>query len=261
MKEELRIFFTAIMFYTRIPCPSWVDHSADYINKSVRYLPLIGWIVGAVAGGGLIAGDFLVSPLFGAVLFTAISVWMTGAFHEDGFADVCDGFGGGWTKEQVLQIMKDSRVGTYAVVGLILLLLLKMSLIVVMTAKIDYLTLLLIAVNGHVLSRLMAATVIFTHDYVREDERSKAKPVAKAFSKTNAIVTIVLGCVPSLVIFYLTERVEWLLLPLALYFVKIYLSNLFQKRIGGYTGDCLGATQQVTEVAYYLLVIILWRFI
>ena len=260
MKEEIGVFFTAVMFYTRIPCPSWVDHSADYINKSVRYFPVIGWIIGTVSSLGFLCGAFLVSPLFGAVLFSAVSVWLTGAFHEDGFSDVCDGFGGGWTKEQILQIMKDSRVGTYAVVGLVLLFLLKTSLLAELSV-LNLWTLFLIGVNGHTLSRLMAASVIFTHTYVREDEQSKAKPVAKAFTRTNIVFATILGMVPIVVLYIVTNEIVWLALPFALYLIKMYMSYMFKKRIGGYTGDCLGAVQQVTEVTFYLLAFILWKFI
>jgi len=156
--------------------------------------------------------------------------------------------------------MKDSRVGTYAVVGLALLFLTKISLLIELSV-LDPFILFLLGINAHTLSRLMAATIIFTHTYVREDEQSKAKPVAKAFSTTNVIVAIILGIVPTVILFSLTQEYYWLLLPFGLYLVKIYLSHFFQRKIGGYTGDCLGAAQQITEVAFYLLAFILWKFI
>ena len=130
MKKELRIFFTALMFYTRIPCPGWVDHSEDYLNKATRYFPLIGWLIG-LAMALVIYGSLFILPISVCVILAlAVSVLMTGAFHEDGFGDVCDGFGGGWTKSQILEIMKDSRVGTYSVVGFILLFALKMAALI-----------------------------------------------------------------------------------------------------------------------------------
>lgn len=263
MKEEIKIFLTAVMFYTRIPCPSWVDHSADYVNKSIRYFPLIGWMVGTVTSLGFIGGSLLVSPLFGAIVYVIFSVWMTGAFHEDGFADVCDGFGGGWTKEQILNIMKDSRVGTYAVVGLLLLILIKVSLLSELAAFFTHspLTLLLIGVSGHSLSRLMAASVIFSHPYVREDELSKVKPVAKSYTTTNVILSVVFGLLPVVALGFIDDQWYGLLVPFPVYLVKIYLARFFKKWIGGYTGDCLGATQQVTEVFYYLVVFIVWKYI
>ncbi|MEM9897398.1 MAG: adenosylcobinamide-GDP ribazoletransferase [Bacteroidota bacterium] len=261
MKEELKIFFTAIMFYTRIPCPSWVDHSPEYINKSVRYFPAVGWVVGAVSGLFFLLGNWLIGPFFAALLFIAVSVWVTGAFHEDGFADVCDGFGGGWTKAQVLTIMKDSRVGTYAVAGLILLIMMKVSLLIELSRLEQGVFLLLILMNGHTISRMIAATVIFTHDYVREDEQSKAKPVAKSYSRVNVFLVLILGLIPTFAIAYFTSFWWWCLIPLPLYLVKVLLAHFFKKKIGGYTGDCLGATQQVVEVVYYLVVIAIWKFI
>ncbi|WP_462247898.1 adenosylcobinamide-GDP ribazoletransferase [Ekhidna sp.] len=261
MKEELKIFFTAIMFYTRIPCPSWVDHNPVYINKSVRYFPLIGWIIGALSGAGFLLGNWLVGPIFASLLFMVTSVWLTGAFHEDGFADVCDGFGGGWTKEQILTIMKDSRVGTYAVVGLVLLILVKLSLLLEIPKNHQGLLLILILINGHTLSRMIAASVIFTLDYVREDELSKAKPVAKSYSKTNFILVFLFGLIPTILIGYLSNQWLWIFIPAPLFFVKMILARFFKMKIGGYTGDCLGATQQVVEVAYYLTIVVFWKFI
>src|SRR4051794_21756033 len=111
MKKELRIFFTAIMFLTRLPVPRFTDHSPEYLKQSSRYFPLVGWIVGGI--GALVF--YLFSSFFSLELSLLASiiatVLATGAFHEDGFADVCDAFGGGWTKEKILAIMKDSRLG------------------------------------------------------------------------------------------------------------------------------------------------------
>lgn len=222
---------------------------------------MIGWIVGILSGLGLLLGHWLIGPWFAALFFIATSVWITGAFHEDGFADVCDGFGGGWTKTQILKIMKDSRVGTYAVVGLVLLILIKASLLVKVSDQYDYVYLLLVVINGHTLSRVMAATVIFTHDYVREDELSKVRPVAKSSSATNVALVFLFGLLPTALIAFLTKQLWWCFIPFVLYPVKMYLSHFFKKKIGGYTGDCLGATQQLVEVAYYLLIILAWRFI
>ena len=133
MKKELHIFFTCLMFYTRIPCPKNIDHNPDYLNKATRYFPFIGWIVGSISFLAFYIFAQFLSVEIAVIIAIIASILTTGAFHEDGFADVCDGFGGGWTKEKILEIMKDSRVGTYAVVGLILLLGLKFSLLNALT--------------------------------------------------------------------------------------------------------------------------------
>lgn len=136
MKEQFKVFLTAVMFYTRIPCPTWVDHSAEYINKSTRYFPLIGWIVGGFFGVSLFVLNIFFDLQIALVLAIVFSVLLTGAFHEDGFADVCDGFGGGWTKDKILTIMKDSSIGVYGAIGLIGILATKYLTIALVAQKI-----------------------------------------------------------------------------------------------------------------------------
>lgn len=190
MKEEIRIFFTALMFYTRIPCPKNIDHSPEYINKATRYFPLIGWIVGAISFIVFCLSLFLFDTNI-AVLFSLIAgVLVTGAFHEDGLADVFDGFGGGWTKAKILEIMKDSRVGAYGVISLIFLFSVKYFSLYDLLLKIDktnYLLTVLLFISYHSLARFTAINIAFTSQYSREDETSKAKPIAKSHSYEEII--------------------------------------------------------------------------
>lgn len=257
MKKEIQIFFTAIMFYTRIPCPSWVDHSEEYLNKATRYFPLIGWIVGA-SSGLIFWGATHVLPLSIAVILSMVtSVLVTGAFHEDGWADVCDGFGGGWTKERILTIMKDSVVGAYGVAGVIFMLLSKFMLLWEISKVTTSLQVAFILLAGHSVSRFTAVTMIFSHNYVRENEDSKAKPVAKKLPFNNLIAAALFGLSP----LALFQSPWYLLLILPPMIIKTYLGYYFKKWIGGYTGDCLGATQQLAEVAFYIGILILWKYI
>src|SRR5690348_17261176 len=107
MKRELQIFFTAVMYYTRIPVPPSTTHEPEFLSLATRYVPVIGWIVGGVYSAVIVVA-MMVFPVWVSILLgLAASVLLTGAFHEDGFADVCDGFGGGWTREKILLIMKD----------------------------------------------------------------------------------------------------------------------------------------------------------
>lgn len=263
MKEEIRIFFTALMFYTRIPCPKWVDHSEEYINKSTRYFPLMGWIVGGAAATTLIGGSILFSIPVAVILSIMMSVLITGAFHEDGFADVCDGFGGGWTREKILDIMKDSRIGAYGMIGMTLLLLLKLFLTVEIMLFVEdkWLLLLLIIISSHSISRLIASTFIATHQYVREADTSKVKPVSKAFPTSSIFTSAIFGLLPFAGLILLEKS---LLLSLALILPllgKVYLGRYFNKWIGGYTGDCLGAAQQITEVLFLASIAGLWNYI
>ncbi len=241
------------MFFTRIPCPSWTDHSEEYLNKSRKYFPLVGWIVGAIAASTLLGAVQIFSLPIAIILSIIASVWTTGAFHEDGFADVCDAFGGGWTKEQILNIMKDSRLGAYGTIGMFLILALKFACLQAIGEKSIFL-LLFSLINAHASSRFVASTFIQTHDYVQDLDKSKSKPIA---SKKLSLSEMGFSLLVTLLPFLLFENVLFLLAFLFAYLPKIYLGYYFKKHIGGYTGDCLGATQQVSEIAFYLAMLLL----
>ncbi len=256
-KKEVEVFLTAVMFYTRIPCPRWIGHSPDLLAKATRYFPMIGWIVGGVSAMVLYATGQLL-PISISILFSMITgILLTGAFHEDGFADVCDGFGGGWTKSKILDIMKDSRVGAYGLIGMVLILPLKYLLLFEIYQAQGTLCLALALLSGHSLSRSTAASMIYTHEYVRENEDSKAKPVAKRMSINTLIMVVFSGLAPIL----LFGNPLLLCIVLPVYAMKAYLARYFKKWIGGYTGDCLGAVQQISEIIIYLSLLSLWKFI
>ncbi|SHF77455.1 cobalamin-5'-phosphate synthase [Flavobacterium segetis] len=261
MKKELHIFFTALMFYTRISCPTSIDHNPEYLNKASRYFPLIGWIVGGIAFVVFYLFNFVLAPEIAIILSMIASVLVTGAFHEDGFADVCDGFGGGWTKEKILIIMKDSAIGAYGAIGLILLLLLKFQGLtqLINVVSNSYLLLFLLFVSGHSISRLAAISIVFTHKYSREDASSKSKPIAQSYSWREVVGSLFFGLLPLLVL----SCFEWqlLLVIVPVFAARFFLARYFQKWIDGYTGDCLGATQQVCEVVFYISSIAIWKFI
>lgn len=256
MKKEIRIFFTALMFYTRIPCPSWVDHSEDYINKATRYFPLIGWIVGGASALTIFGLHFIFPSSICVMLSLATSILITGAFHEDGWADVCDGFGGGWSEAKILDIMKDSRVGAYGAIGLIVLIGLKIFILLELL-NIDLNLCITATILAHVVSRFAAVTMIFTHEYARDDESSKIKPIAKKLTLSNFLISSI-WLIPA---FILMDNYWYLLVIFPVYFLKMYLAKYFTKWIGGYTGDCLGATQQLTEVVSLLFCLGLCKYI
>jgi len=265
MKKELHIFFTALMFYTRIPCPKNIDHNPDYLNKASRYFPVIGWIVGAVTFGIFSLFNYLMSPEIAVIFSMIASVLVTGAFHEDGFADVCDGFGGGWTKEKILVIMKDSAIGAYGAIGVVLLFLLKFKTLSDIVSHTDFLNtksqilILLLFVSAHSLSRLAAISIVFTHEYSREDATSKSKPIAQNYTWREVVGAFFFGLVPLIILAYF--QWQFLLVLVPVFLTRFFLARYFQKWIDGYTGDCLGATQQVCEVVFYISIIALWKFI
>lgn len=250
--KEGHLFFNAWVNFTRLPAPSWVIHSSEHLSAATRYLPLIGVIVGIIAAA-IYQLTLLIFPLSIAVLFSIITtVWVTGAFHEDGFADVCDGFGGGWEKNQILAIMKDSRLGTYGLLGLGLLLTLKALLLIEMSWN-----LVPVIIAGHSVSRLFAVSLMYTHDYVQSDDISKVRSLVSKMCHRDFLISIAFGLAPLL--FFGHVYVFLALIPMLL--IREIMAGYFVKHIGGYTGDCLGAVQQITEVVFYCAVFFLWMFI
>ena len=268
MKKQLHIFFTALMFYTRIPCPKNIDHNPDYLNKASRYFPLIGWIVGGISFLVYYLSAVLFTNEIAVILALIAGILTTGAFHEDGFADVCDGFGGGWTKEKILMIMKDSAIGAYGAIGVVLLFLLKFQSLIQLINNVQnteftiynlQFTIFLLFVSTHSISRLSAISIVFTHEYSREDASSKSKPIAQNFTWKEVVGASFFGLLPLVVLSFFQWQLVLSLIPV--FIARFFLARYFQKWIDGYTGDCLGATQQVCEVVFYLSIIGIWKFI
>ena len=253
------------MFYTRIPCPKNMDHNPEYLNKASRYFPIIGWIVGGISFVFYSIGTVLFTNEIAVILSIIAGILTTGAFHEDGFADVCDGFGGGWTKEKILLIMKDSAIGAYGAIGVVLLFLIKYQVIFTVFSKSEIINLqpatcyLLVFISAHSVSRLSAISIVFTHQYSREDTSSKSKPIAQNFTWKEVVGALFFGLLPLFVLSFFQWQLLLVLIPV--FVARFFLARYFQKWINGYTGDCLGATQQVCEVIFYLSIIAIWKFI
>ncbi len=248
MKNQFNLFLTALMFYTRIPVPGSLQYSPERLNRSTRYLPVVGWIVGGI-GAAVFYGLNRFLPVGLAVFLSMLAtIFVTGAFHEDGFADFCDGFGGGYTREKIFTIMKDSRLGTYGAIGLLGMLGTKFLSLQSLPAIVIPLTL----VAGHSFSRLMPVLIIFTSYYSREDELSKIKPIGKKGKTSDLLLAIIFALLP-LVLF--PWQLTAVVVPFSLFGTFLF-KKYTEKKIGGYTGDCLGALQQIVEVLFYLSVLI-----
>lgn len=248
MMHQIRLFFIALQFFTRIPIPSWVGFEAAWLHQASRYFPAVGWVVGLVTAMVFGLASLVLPQLVAVVLSTVAGIMLTGAFHEDGFADVCDGFGGGMTPERVLEIMKDSRVGAYGAIGIGMMLLTKVSVLASMPASYVMPALLV----AHPLSRLASCSLIFLMDYARLE--GKAKPLAQHMSGLELVVACATVFLPSLALFYaqLLPLKNLMLGVILLCLASWWLARLFKRRIAGYTGDCLGAVQQLSEVMFYL---------
>jgi adenosylcobinamide-GDP ribazoletransferase len=256
MRYQLELFFTALGFFTRVPVPAWVPFSPERLNHAARYFPLVGWVVGAIGAAGVLVFALVLPVTLAVLLSIAVTVRATGAFHEDGWADTCDGFGGGWDRAQVLAIMKDSRIGTYGTVGLVLMLLAKAAALVEIAAAGGPAAAAVALLVAHPLSRAASTSLIHTLTYVREDALSKAKPLARRLSRAELALVAVLGLAPLV----LLSAAEALAVAAAVALVTAWAARVFVRRLGGYTGDCLGAAQQASELACYLAILVAWNF-
>ena len=240
-RRELDYFFGAIRFFTRLPVPAWVGHSSDALQRSTRYFPVIGLIVGGIAALVFALTSFFWPKTLAVLAAMATTLYITGAFHEDGWSDMVDGFGGGWEKAQILTIMKDSRIGSFGAVALVMMLLTKFFVLV----EIDLLLIPVALIAGHGFSRLCATLVLHALDYVRDE--GKAKPLSTHIGNGELVFAALTAVLP---LFLLPPQQSVPGVVLAL-LATVWLARLFKRRIGGYTGDCLGATQQLAEVAFY----------
>ena len=252
MQHELRKFLSAIQFFTRLPVPAWVGHAPQQLESAARYLPLVGMLVGMLAAAALwLAAQFL--PLTLAVaLSMAAGILLTGAFHEDGLSDFADGWGGGNDREKTLDIMKDSRVGAYGVIALVLALLVKYQALLALCGKHSLAYLAAALVAAHAISRLMAASIMLTQRYARNDASARASPAA-GLDMAGFAVAAVAGVAALGILFAAGATVAAIAAAMAAaLLVRAGLAWQFKKRLGGYTGDCLGALQQLAEIAFYL---------
>ncbi|MGL1901088.1 MAG: adenosylcobinamide-GDP ribazoletransferase [Fibrobacterales bacterium] len=242
MLSEIKSLLHCLRFFTRIPVPQWVGYSDDHQFRSTKYFPFIGYIVGGTSALTFYFCASSLSTILSIIISTIVSIILTGAFHEDGLADFCDGFGGGYGKEKILTIMKDSRIGTYGSVGLISILSIKASTLVEFPNH----KLPVIIVAGHCFSRFIPLLLMRTTSYV--SIHGKSHHLQKSIPSLYLLFGL-LTLVPLLLWF------PWqvLLINLGVSAITLTLFRYYIiKHIGGYTGDILGTVQQVSEVFFYL---------
>ena len=274
----LRHFLLALQFFTRIPITGrladWVGFSPVMLRASAAYFPVVGVVIGglvvALSATLMYYLPTAYAPLVAAALGTAWSVWLTGAFHEDGLADVADGLGGSYDRERALIIMKDSRVGAFGAIAVELALLSKVALLALLGA-VGTLWMCFALMAGHVVSRTWPLLIIRWLPHVGDDAGSKSKPLADQISLASLILAL-LWCATTLALIswvaasvlsgtdvqtLTTVQVLSVLKVLACgglasALIFVYLLRLFERRLEGFTGDCLGTTQQLCEIALYL---------
>jgi adenosylcobinamide-GDP ribazoletransferase len=242
VRAALRDLLTAFQFLTRIPV-SAAHFYTDSLASSVRFFPLVGLFIGLAAGALRLALAHVLDPALTAALVLLFLVMVTGALHEDGLADAADGFGGGWNPQQVLTIMRDSRIGSYGAIALVLSLLLRWLLLCRLPAA----SFLPVVVAGHVLSRWTTLPLSYYLQPARTADGQGAR-VAQLTTR-SAFLT---GSLLTLAIVLVTMRAAAWKPILAALLVSLCSGWYYRKRIGGVTGDCFGATNQLTEMAVYL---------
>ncbi len=253
--NERRYMLLAVGFFTRIPVPVFSDFHPDDLNRSAKYFPLVGIFVGMIGAGAFVLASKVLPHSISVLISMAMTIYITGGFHEDGLADSADGLGGGWDKERIVAIMQDSRLGTYGAIALFFMLFAKYQVLNALPAYF----LPFILVVGHSLSRLCALFVMADLNYVKDD--GKAKPLATKVQARDLLVAILFGTLPIPLLYFNFSPVmlnvnDWLwlaaccLTPVVL--AWIWWRNKIKLWLGGYTGDCLGAMQQMTELAFYL---------
>lgn len=248
MNTQIKLLQTAFMFYTRIPVGTVQNYQPEYASRCIVYLPFIGVIVGAVSAS-IVYGFSLVMPLHVAILLgMASSIYLTGAFHEDGLADFCDGFGGGYTKEKIMTIMKDSRIGTYGMLGLLFAIILKYSLL----TSLELRDVLIALISAHTLSRFMPMLLVKTSKYVQVAEKSKVNQKNTQLKNSAFMIAFLLSCFP----FVLISWKSSILCIVLCVGVFLLFRRYVHQKIGGYTGDVLGALQQISELLFYISILI-----
>lgn len=235
-------FCLALAFFTRLPIPARVHYCPEAQQRAIGYFSLIGWLLGGLQALALWGAAQIWPAPVAVVLTMVLGLLLTGALHEDGLSDMCDGLGGGVDHAKKLAIMKDSRVGSYGALALVLSQLLKFCLLVSLPEP--WWALLL----AQPLSRAVAGSLMFVLPYVRV-ESAKAKAVVGSHAWRDG-VGLLGGGVLALGLLPWTVALAGLLV-LGLLFV--WLVRFLTRHLGGYTGDCLGAAQQLAELLIYLL--------
>lgn len=241
---EIPAFLLALQFLTRLKFAA--PYAPEAMRQSPRWYPAVGVVVGGICVVVYGAADWLFTPVLGLVLALVAGILVTGALHEDGFADACDGLGSPRPKERVLEIMRDSRIGTYGVLGLLLMLGTKFAALLALTGAAVPFAL----IAGHTASRASMLAVMASSDYVRD--QGAATAVAGGIDRQAVLVALVTTGLALLPLAFVVPLAAVIMGLAGLVLGHLTMRYWYEPRLGGYTGDCLGAVQQCSEVGFYL---------
>lgn len=252
LRYQMELFLLAVSFFSRLPVPSDLPYSEERMNQAGRYFALVGVILGVLCALVFYFTQLIFPDSAALVLTMAFSLLLTGAFHEDGLTDMADGIGGGMTVERRLSIMKDSRIGTYGAATLVMALLAKFVLWSELVHLPDFG---LVIVVAYTTSRALAATLIYDMPYVSDSDTSKSKPLANKQSSSEVAILLFTAGVVSLFLGVMQTS----FIVIVLFVFRFAFKRWLTKRIGGFTGDCLGAAQQLSELLVYLTLIAFYQ--
>lgn len=250
--DQIKLLLLALQFFTRVPVTgalaAWVGYTPEMLRASARFFPVIGLAIGSAAALIFWLSAQLWSPWIAAILTLIFTALLTGAFHEDGLADYCDGIGGASTPARALEIMKDSRIGSYGALALCLATALKLAALGTMAVTLAPVALIL----AHVIGRVCSCCVLASLVYVRDD--GKSKPLAESM-RAGELAFVLFTLAASIALVGLWQPHVLGLVGLALVLSTIStlaIARQMLRRIGGFTGDALGAVEQLGECAVLL---------
>ncbi|MEM6456746.1 MAG: adenosylcobinamide-GDP ribazoletransferase [Acidobacteriota bacterium] len=247
----MRAFLTAVQFLTRVPVPGG-DRPAtpDVLTRSARYFPLVGLLIGLTTGAVLLGAARLWPPLVAALLALIVEARLTGGFHEDAVADTFDAFGGGWTTDDVLRILKDSRLGAYGAIALILGIALRAALFVALLERADPWTT-LAAVAASAAYGRWGILILMVRLPPPDGRISLARDIGQQLGVGSVLIGLV-GALPALAALAWLRPLHALMAVALCALLWLWSLGYFRRRIGGVTGDGLGAVCYGGQLAVLL---------
>ena len=245
----LKDFLAAITFFTRLPVWKLVDIPSEHFKRMIYWWPLTGWITGGVTVTAWFLFSHCFPPLLAIICAFGVRTLLTGGFHEDGLGDFFDGFGGGRTKADVLRIMKDSQVGSYALLGLIFYYLLLINGLNSLPSSLIP----IVIISADSFSKFVTIILMNVLPYARPENESKSKTTYEKLSWWKLAIAFATGVFP-LAWWLNTHYIVASIAPVIIMLLMLYLAK---KKIAGYTGDICGATALLCELSFYISILLL----
>ena len=242
--------WAALIFFTRLPFWRLYQPPQASYKTVVEYWPLAGWLTGGAMAATLYFGSMVLPHAVAVIAAIAVRLMITGALHEDGLADFLDGFGGGGDRDRILAIMKDSHIGTYGVLGLIVYMLLLGTTLYSLPVAVAALVIL----AADPFSKMVTSQLVSMLPYARREEEAKNKTVYRKPTLAAGLLMSLQGLLPMILMIWLTG-ISWYLIVCLPVVVMYFLYLLILRKIHGYTGDCCGAVCLLVELTVYLVAV------